>query len=525
MIERLETSDLDIAEFEYESRELEYAKISRSFPIVDASVRTDRVVACLKSHGISTVIRYYCRDPNGSWKTIKKNEAEILISNQMRLAIVHEVGSSPSLFSYASGSLDAEYCIKYGQQTIGQPKDSAIYFAVDFDADAVTIRNRIIPYFQAIRDRMGAAGSPYKIGAYGSGLTCSTLLAKGLTAFTWLAQSTGWREYKTFLESGLWSLVQKPVTHVCNIEVDFDEAHTGKDFGAFSSLDAAIASAGEEAEAQWEDLVGASALDGVVPDMKARVLLLIQESTKKHVKMVPASGVRTPQSQAKLWKQSRTKAQAAAAVTRLRSGGARFLADILEATSAPKGPHVTNALPGMSWHQWGEAVDCYWEVNGKPEWDPDAIHSGVQGYHVYADLAETKAIGLTAGGHWKTFKDWPHVQLRPAASPLNVYTVAEIDRHMREKYGDMLELVAESDAPAPSIKGENESLIETFRSVISNLRNGSETPSGGKPYLFPDGIYKVEVAIGVAADSAPSDAIGLPIPSARVIVSGIKKEE
>jgi peptidoglycan LD-endopeptidase CwlK len=46
-------------------------------------------------------------------------------------------------------------------------------------------------------------------------------------------------------------------------------------------------------------------------------------------------------------------------------------------------------------------------------------------------------LGLTAEGLWKTLKDWPHVQLRSAASPLNVpYTLAEIDAAMKTQFGN-----------------------------------------------------------------------------------------
>jgi hypothetical protein len=53
---------------------------------------------------------------------------------------------------------------------------------------------------------------------------------------------------------------------------------------------------------------------------------------------------------------------------------------------------VTGVLPGYSWHQWGESVDSYWQVNGQPEWNDLA------GYKVYAEEGEKN--DLTAGGYW-----------------------------------------------------------------------------------------------------------------------------
>jgi Rv2525c-like, glycoside hydrolase-like domain len=65
-------------------------------------------------------------------------------------------GNSSAAFSSAMGAADGKYAAK----TIGQPAGSAIYFAVDYDASAADIRNRIIPYFRAIADAAGNAGGP-----------------------------------------------------------------------------------------------------------------------------------------------------------------------------------------------------------------------------------------------------------------------------------------------------------------------------------------------------------------------------
>ena len=46
-----------------------------------------------------------------------------------------------------------------------------------------------------------------------------------------------------------------------------------------------------------------------------------------------------------------------------------------------------------------------------------------------------RRLGLDAGGHWKTLKDWPHVQLPPDASPLASLTVLEIDAAMEAGFG------------------------------------------------------------------------------------------
>jgi len=59
--------------------------------------------------------------------------------------------------------------------------------------------------------------------------------------------------------------------------------------------------------------------------------------------------------------------------------------------------------------------------------------NGVNGYRGYA--GEGEAVGLTAGGHWTKFKDWPHVQHRSASNVGSVVPFLEIDSHMRARFG------------------------------------------------------------------------------------------
>jgi hypothetical protein len=348
------------------------------------------------------------------------------MSRKFALCIVSEVSANPKYFCYASGSLDGEYACDYGEKVIGQPSGSAIYFAIDFDASKKSIKNNVIPYFKGVIDKISAAGSPYRIGVYGSGRTCQTLLDLKMVDFTWLAQSPRWADYSRFKSSRKWTLLQGPTTQACEIEVDCDEASI-PDFGAFDSLNKVDSQLVIDA-GRWSNVMISSALDGVDEGLKAKVLLLVQTCAEKGIKMVPFFGLRSPEEQAQLWRQSRNSSEVAAGVKRLHDKGATWLADILEKTKAPRGKHVTNALPGMSWHQWGEAMDCYREINGKPSWEDEY-------YEDYADLAEHKEIGLTPGGHWPGFPDWPHVQLRTAAGPQKLYSYPEIDAKMKEKWG------------------------------------------------------------------------------------------
>ena len=160
---------------------------------------------------------------------------------------------------------------------------------------------------------------------------------------------------------------------------------------------------------------------------------LLTACSDQGVEMRPYFGIRTPVEQAKLWRQSRTSEQVKAKIAELKAGGAPYLAACIEKAGPQSGPPVTNAIPGLSWHQWGEAVDAAWIIDGKTEWSTQKKIDGINGYAVYA--AQAQIQGLNSGGLWRSLKDWPHVQLRSAGSPLKIMSLAEVDQTMQAKFG------------------------------------------------------------------------------------------
>src|SRR5436190_1079116 len=68
------------------------------------------------------------------------------------------------------------------------------------------------------------------------GLTCRTILDKGLADFTWLSQSRGFRETPQFRASNRWNMLQLMPDTLCGVGVDPDIVTPGmKDFGQFSA--------------------------------------------------------------------------------------------------------------------------------------------------------------------------------------------------------------------------------------------------------------------------------------------------
>jgi hypothetical protein len=171
----------------------------------------------------------------------------------------------------------------------------------------------------------------------------------------------------------------------------------------------------------------------LIDTFRLKVEGVLERCAARGTPMRPYYTIRSPFQQAILWRQSRTREEVDARVAELQDQSAPFLADCLTRVGPQQGPPRTNAIPGLSWHQWGEAVDCFWLVDNAAEWSSKKKINGVNGYQIYAE--EAQSAGLTAGGLWTSFKDWPHIQLRADSSPLKTMSLMEIDAEMKQRIG------------------------------------------------------------------------------------------
>ena len=176
----------------------------------------------------------------------------------------------------------------------------------------------------------------------------------------------------------------------------------------------------------------AADLNLLEPEFRAACKELLTRCQQHGADMRANEGLRDPWKQARYWRQSRSKEEIDNAIAMLKNSGADYLAKILKDVGPQHGDPVTNALPGASWHQWGVALDCFWLVGGVAEWSTTRIVNGINGYKLYADIAED--LELTAGGHWSSFKDWPHVQKKGASSPLQEHSWSEINAKMLQLF-------------------------------------------------------------------------------------------
>lgn len=173
-------------------------------------------------------------------------------------------------------------------------------------------------------------------------------------------------------------------------------------------------------------------LNTLTPEFHTKVTQLLANCDKLGYHLVPTYAIRTPLEQGVLWRQSRSAAEINYEIQSLQHNGCDYLANCIIKAGPHSGPHVTNAIPGLGYHQWGTAIDCVWMVNGKEEWSETRIYNGHNGYMVYA--AEAKKLGLNPGAYWVSIKDFPHVQLSPYASPLADHTLKQVNDKMAKLF-------------------------------------------------------------------------------------------
>lgn len=202
--------------------------------VVDTAARVTGAVRGLREAEIDCVIRYYTKNPE-SHKLLRVDEALAICDAGLSLAVVYQDnGSSVAHFNRELGNQAGRVAVQYATTVIGQPRQSAIYFAVDFDASDADVVSHIAPHFEGIRAAMAEAGDHYRVGVYGSGLVCSSILDRSLATLGWISNARSWRGSAAFEQSGRWSLLQHLPTTMGGLPFDPNDVNSDSpDFGAF----------------------------------------------------------------------------------------------------------------------------------------------------------------------------------------------------------------------------------------------------------------------------------------------------
>jgi hypothetical protein len=172
--------------------------------------------ANIKAAGCTGIIRYFNPLTNGrdSGKSLTRAEALRWQALNMPVGIVVEgYGlSNGTGVDGPSGTRDAREVIAW-LPTVGLTPcpQLAVYFAVDTDATATQINENEVAYFDAIATVFNSqvpAARP-RVGIYGSAASCLAMVGTRRAALAWVAGSTGWDDYTTYVNSMAWTLLQK----------------------------------------------------------------------------------------------------------------------------------------------------------------------------------------------------------------------------------------------------------------------------------------------------------------------------
>lgn len=172
-----------------------------------------------------------------------------------------------------------------------------------------------------------------------------------------------------------------------------------------------------------------NALSDLSPVMEKMVEKLLLHCERRGFLISLFATLRGPETQGKMWCQSRTVEEIQIQASLLRKSGAPTMASYLRPEWALTGRWATDNLPGNSWHQWGEACDCVLVVGGKAVWNSNFYTT------TYAELA--KKVGLECGAAWSRGRDKFHLQARKLESPMKMfglYTWVEIEEKMLDRF-------------------------------------------------------------------------------------------
>lgn len=191
---------------------------------------TQHFLDVMRYLGVKTIIRYYERVPETiHGKTPTAAEIALIKKNGFKmLAVFQHSNNTVATFEIPDrGAGDAARSLELAAEW-RQPKGSAIYFGVDFDASEADLEH-VKVYAKQFGDAVRAAG--FRVGAYGSGLTLETLLAAKLIDLTWLSMATGHRDSKAFAAANRWALHQVKDRDCGGINCDFNNVNPAIDIG------------------------------------------------------------------------------------------------------------------------------------------------------------------------------------------------------------------------------------------------------------------------------------------------------
>ncbi len=123
-------------------------------------------------------------------KALTVEEEQIILDAGLRFFPIYQDGGTRlDYFTESQGAKDGQTAIDAAVK-LGIPKDTIIYFAVDFDAIESQVKSNIIPYFRAVYNELSQ--SIYRVGIYAPRYVCTLVANAGYSCSSFVGDmSTG----------------------------------------------------------------------------------------------------------------------------------------------------------------------------------------------------------------------------------------------------------------------------------------------------------------------------------------------
>jgi hypothetical protein len=208
-----------------------------------AQALTQAVAERFRADGFEFVCRYVV--PSG-WKRLTRQEAEAVSAAGLQIVSVYETTASRALGGRRAGLLDGVTAAE-AARSLGQPKGSRIYFAVDFDAAPDQLKT-VVDYIRAASE----VTPDYRTGVYGSAAVVEAVMSAQACSGFW--QTYAWSKGRRIGGIHLYQYDNGPSglgKPMHGINVDLDEAQG--DVGWWSTNPPAVPLPAEEAGKELEE--------------------------------------------------------------------------------------------------------------------------------------------------------------------------------------------------------------------------------------------------------------------------------
>lgn len=199
-----------------------------------ATILTVPTAKSLYDNGYRYIGRYLTGTYNGGIsKALTVEEANIIFDAGLNFFPIYQTSArSQEYFTEEQGEEDAYAAIEAASK-LGIPKNTIIYFAVDFDAMDYQITSNVIPYFKNVHRVM--TDSIYQTGIYGTRNACTRVSEMGYACSSFVGDmSTGFSGNLGYSMPKNWAFDQFVTTTIGSgsgrLEIDKD-GFSGRDHG------------------------------------------------------------------------------------------------------------------------------------------------------------------------------------------------------------------------------------------------------------------------------------------------------